>query len=1187
MATQAQSIASNLDKLQDDVTSLTRVRNRLAASPDQQLPKILPALLPKLMGRLEGYDLVSTDESSDHQKLRLSAKGIVWGILDHALERLKGNPDVPIDQIMNALLPSIASKHLVIGTWALAFQQHCIQRIPRQSIPTSMMAELITCIDRVRREQLQDPKVNNKRRLTSASWLLFDTIMMASGLSPMVDWERDTFDANDIRWKSQKSESWSGLASDDAILAANADGSGVFHLFLDLLLFWPTQTPLLCGISVHSDELLRDRSTVPPEEQTFVGRGRARAVVRHKWTEATHVYLRHLKLCALRLAAWPTDLGLFQGKTADRALLLSVLLVSNNSMHGRLAADYVNGYDTTKSLHKNDKKFETSSVRCSLSVATSLLILIVGDRRAKPLLEEYSVRLGTNLWEQSLGPLPTAEIMQRPRLPLGVAARAIDFLLKHPLELPEQEAETKEIARLLIDLTLLISHSGDNEGREEEEMKKGKYWAVLLVQHFYSQFIAQSLIHNDDEWAVQVCEKCLDASEEVLSVVVELGESKIRRQRAHNGQLPLGVPVPFNNRNDLNNLLHTHRETKKRRSIQMDEALQARRIAYELITSLKQNALNRETKPFELPIFLFKCIVHENVFLQQNVAKTLEALLREYTKKLKFTDPPQSTDSKDRAALRERAVPLLGCLLDAILSDSDLSRSAAAQWISKILCYMDGEAASHLASYLLKDSDPKVAASAKSVLAMNIVPKEADTTMEVAFFEFIDSQNVSGKQVFQRELRYRVNTVARELDVSTESAAVVLYDFKFSVDEVRSAFNADRNGTLEASGVVPACAMSCEDSDDDECEERVCNICYEVLGLGEGKALRCGHEFCNSCWSSFLETASGEGPMTFLKTRCPEHECSVRLQFNHLQDIAPSLCSTWNTAYTNAFIELDPSYRFCPGPDCHRVATVPLEHQRYQTLTCDCCDTSFCFKCGEKPHQPATCGDYADFGKIMGSSTLWIRKHSKPCPGCNAPIEKNDGCNHMTCGKCHQEFCWLCLSVLGFHDEVHACNQYDPAEDAEDDYERHALFVYDRYQAHDESEDFARLHMKKVSEQPEKLVEMFWFLTNEDERVLHDGLETVIRARQVLKNSYVASFGLRKDPQKMQSLQSHQAALELFTERLSQLTERNLHSLLAEKGQARLIQHFQGLAFYSVSVSRYMQRFLDLCTSLSAKVPTT
>ena len=38
---------------------------------------------------------------------------------------------------------------------------------------------------------------------------------------------------------------------------------------------------------------------------------------------------------------------------------------------------------------------------------------------------------------------------------------------------------------------------------------------------------------------------------------------------------------------------------------------------------------------------------------------------------------------------------------------------------------------------------------------------------------------------------------------------------------------------------------------------------------------------------------------------------------------------------------------------------------------------------------------------------------TKPCPKCSHPIEKNGGCNSMTCRWCLVNFCWKCGQEFG------------------------------------------------------------------------------------------------------------------------------------------------------------------------------
>ena len=55
--------------------------------------------------------------------------------------------------------------------------------------------------------------------------------------------------------------------------------------------------------------------------------------------------------------------------------------------------------------------------------------------------------------------------------------------------------------------------------------------------------------------------------------------------------------------------------------------------------------------------------------------------------------------------------------------------------------------------------------------------------------------------------------------------------------------------------------------------------------------------------------------------------------------------------------------------------------------------------------------------------------NTKSCPGCGRNIEKNQGCNHMTCNQCRHEFCWICMGDWKDHGSAtggyYKCNLYE------------------------------------------------------------------------------------------------------------------------------------------------------------------
>jgi hypothetical protein len=122
------SVIASMSPDQNDAAALQRVRNRLASSPDDQLPHILSKFLPRLVARLR------CDE--DNGVVNEEVDPNLVGILDHVRERILFNTTLIqwtwMEPLFEAVVPPGGSSEMnddsksVCGYWYIRLLYHTL-----------------------------------------------------------------------------------------------------------------------------------------------------------------------------------------------------------------------------------------------------------------------------------------------------------------------------------------------------------------------------------------------------------------------------------------------------------------------------------------------------------------------------------------------------------------------------------------------------------------------------------------------------------------------------------------------------------------------------------------------------------------------------------------------------------------------------------------------------------------------------------------------------------------------------------------------------------------------------------------------------------------------------------------------------------------------------------------------------
>jgi len=362
-------------------------------------------------------------------------------------------------------------------------------------------------------------------------------------------------------------------------------------------------------------------------------------------------------------------------------------------------------------------------------------------------------------------------------------------------------------------------------------------------------------------------------------------------------------------------------------------------------------------------------------------------------------------------------------------------------------------------------------------------------------------------------------------------------------------------------------------------EEFDCPLCADTVKFNQTHTLACSHRHCDSCWKNWLQAQIDEKGPGCLYATCMAFKCKQVIPADFYATLLPRTADKIDEWVVANFVQANPSLKFCPSANCDKVLEYATGGNGSSKVTC-LCGYSFCFACGQEDHLPASCPVVKSWLSKCSSDSEnvnWILSNTKICPACKVSIEKNQGCNHMTCRNCRHEFCWLCKGNWSGHN---ACNQYagDAAtEDAKSQDAGMALKRYvhyfNRYDNHNKSIIFAEKTRKLAEKKMDKLQNISGSGL-QGVQFLLQAVNSVIENRRLLQWTYAIAFYLKDGTEDKALFELHQQRLETFTEQLSQMTEQKLEKLMTPEIRTDMIN-------LTRVVEKYRTNIVDFTTNNS------
>lgn len=177
----------------------------------------------------------------------------------------------------------------------------------------------------------------------------------------------------------------------------------------------------------------------------------------------------------------------------------------------------------------------------------------------------------------------------------------------------------------------------------------------------------------------------------------------------------------------------------------------------------------------------------------------------------------------------------------------------------------------------------------------------------------------------------------------------------------------------------------------------------------------CSHIYCSNCLKFHAKACIDDNKFPIL---CPDPQCKQQLHQSNVESVLENQeeIQKYRDRQLKFYGETHADLSWCPTPDCRYMFV--YEEGGPSRFDCPVCTKSYCMNCRVEYHEGYTCEQWKIEQKAQQINSTFSEADKqfedfvrgakfKQCSKCKFWVEKNEGCDHMTC-RCKYEFCYKC-----------------------------------------------------------------------------------------------------------------------------------------------------------------------------------